>query len=182
MDGDLDSTLIQKADSLYGQGQLQEALQAYTDALNENPSLAWAFSRIGAIHAQLGDDRQAEEALLKALAIDPHLAQAHSNLGNIFYARGEYAEALAKYREAVTLNPDNPVFHQNMHAVYKKLGKLSEAVRELKQADRLSRSQARAESKAAYEGMKTKLKGRAGCFGTVAVMLILIGVLVVFAI
>ncbi len=166
--------LLKEADDLYAQGNLNTALDAYQDVLSIDSSCAWAYSRIGAIRAQQGDTDGAEEALKKAIELDPTLPQAHSNLGNIYYARGEYEVALAKYKEAVALSPNTPVFHENLHAAYKKLGKVTDAVSALKQAHRLEREVTKTEAKAKFAGMKQAAKGRFGCLGILA-LLVLVG-------
>lgn len=162
--------LISAADASYARGLLDDALIAYREALELNPDLAWAWSRIGAILAQDGQLEDAEDHLLKAIELDPELPQAHSNLGNIFYARGEYEAALEKYKEAVRLSPSTAVFHENLHAAYKKLGKLGEAVAALKQAHRVEREQTKTEAKAKMEQVKQSAKGRFGCFSTVLLL------------
>lgn len=164
--------LIEDADRLYQQGQLDDALDKYSEAIEHDPESAWAYNRIGAILAQTGNTEHAEEALNRALALDPKLAQAHSNLGNLHYARGDYEAALAKYQEAVALDPANAVFHENTHAAYKKLRRFSEAVAALKQAHRIGREGVKAEAKAKLDHVKQGVKGRTGCFGSVLVLLI----------
>lgn len=173
MDKEQVSELVAKADRLYAQAKIDEARAAYEEVLAADPSEAWAYSRIGAILAQLGDVQGAEEALEKAIELKPNLSQAHSNLGNLYYARGEYDRALTKYKEAIALNPDNPVFHENLHAAYKKLGKLSEAVRALKQANRLERQETQANAKAQFAEVKAKVKRGKGCLGTALLVLLL---------
>lgn len=157
---------IDRADKLYTQHRLQDALVEYQALVAEDPENAWAYNRIGAILAQVGDETGAEQALNRALELDPDLPQAHSNLGNLLYARGQYELALEKYKQALALNPDNPVFHENLHAAYKKLGKMSEAVAALKQAHKAARHEAQAESKAALQTMSRRVKGRVGCLST----------------
>lgn len=168
-----------RADKLYTQHRLQEALAEYQAEVADDPENAWAYNRIGAILAQEGDEAGAEGALARALELDPELPQAHSNLGNLFYARGQYEQALEKYKQALALNPENPVFHENLHAAYKKLGKMSEAVAALKQAHKTARQSAQAESKAAVQHMSRQVKGRLGCLSTLVIIAIVISVVLV---
>lgn len=174
--------LVAKADQLYMDGDLAAARAAYEEVLDADPGIAWAYSRLGAIFAQLGDSQAAEQSLLRAVELDPKLPQAHSNLGNLYYSQGEFERALAKYKDAVALNPDSPVFQENLHAAYKKLGKLSEAVAALKQAHRLNRDAAKSEAKERFTAMRTSIKRRSGCFGTsmITMLLIVIALAVVF--
>ncbi len=164
--------LLEKADRLYQRGNLEDALDAYELLLEQDDSIAWAYSRIGAILAQLGNLEAAEEALHKAIERDPNLPQAYSNLGNIHYSRGEYERALERYKEAAALDPNNPLFHENIHAAYRKMGKVSEAVAALKHAHRLIRAEARDNLKTKINEVKTQAKGRFGCLGTMGVLLL----------
>jgi tetratricopeptide (TPR) repeat protein len=173
MEQELVQELIAKADQLYIDGDLAAARAAYEEILAAAPGTAWAYSRLGAILAQMGDAQAAEQSLLQAIELDPKLPQAHSNLGNLYYSQGEFERALDKYKAAVALNPDSPVFHENLHAAYKKLGKLSEAVNELKQAHRLNRDSAKSEAKERFTAMRASVKRRTGCFGTSLITLLL---------
>lgn len=176
---DLDA-IISEADSLYSHGRLNEALDAYHDALDRDSNSAWAHSRVGAILAQKGDLAGAEQALRKSIELDPSLPQAHSNLGNVHYARGEYDAALDKYQEAISLSPTTAVYHENLHAAYKKLGKLGDAVIALKQAHRLEREGSKAEAKNRIETVKQRVKGRVGCL-PVLITLVAIPLIIVHA-
>lgn len=171
------ATRIKQADALYQEARLEAALEIYQDVLDQDESIAWAHSRIGAILAQLNDLDAAERSLLRAIELDPQLPQAHSNLGNVYYARGEFEAALTKYKDAVALDSTNPTFHENLHAAYKKLGRLSDAVGALKQAHRLDRDLGKAEAKAKMTAMKERISKR-GCFGTVTTILVISTLLV----
>lgn len=178
MDLSLIDETIAQADELYRNARLKEALDLYKKAEQADESRAWVYNRIGAIHAQLGDEEKAEAALNKAIELDPTLSQAHSNLGNIFYARGDFETALGKYKHAATLSPETPVFQENLHAAYKKLGRLGEAVTALKTAHRLDRQQTKVETKARFDSMKQRAKGRFGCMGTLTLIILTVTIVI----
>lgn len=169
------AALISRADERYEMDRLHEALTLYREAIALDPTLAWAFSRIGAILAQTGDQSGAEEALLKALELNPQLPQAHSNLGNLYYARGDYQGALEKYQQAVKLSPETPVYHQNLHAAFKKLGKMSDAISSLKAAHRLEREKAKEQTRTHIARAQQRVKGRFGCSAVITVLLMTTG-------
>jgi Flp pilus assembly protein TadD len=174
MDQSLIEETIAQADDLYRNARLREALDLYERVELSDQSRAWVYNRIGAIQAQLGEEAKAEDALKKAIELDPTLPQAHSNLGNIFYARGDFEAALGKYQHAATLSPETPVFQENLHAAYKKLGRLGDAVTALKAAHRLDRQQTKVETRARFDSMKQRAKGRFGCMGTVLFLALMI--------
>lgn len=167
--------LIAEADRLYTENRLEDALDLYTDVIQQDPTIAWAYSRIGAILAQTGKPESAEAALMKAVELDPTLPQAHSNLGNLHYAKGEYQEALTRYQNAALLDPNNPIFQENLHAAYKKLRKYSEAVSALKRAHKLAREAAKAGKRGETRVSSRYLPRGSGCLGrTLMIAIVLI--------
>lgn len=169
--------MIKEADALYSRDATDEALQAYQTILGQDPSVAWAHSRIGAILAQKGNIDAAEQSLLKALELDPELPQAHSNLGNIHYTRGNFDLAVERYQNATKLDPSNPLYHQNLHAAYKRQKKLTEAVKSLKHSHKLTRETATKNTKAEFKSMKR----RVGCTSVIAISVVLVGVMFIIA-
>lgn len=168
---------IREADALFARGRADEALDAYTAILEQDPTVAWAHSRVGAIFAQKGDLDVAEQALLRALELDPELPQAHSNLGNIHYTRGEYDKAVERYQKAAELDPTNPLYHENLHAAYKKQQKLTDAVKALKHSHKLVRQSSAQQTKSEFQSLKRKV----GCTSVIAITALLIGAVIGFA-
>lgn len=169
--------MIKEADAQYTLGRTDEALRGYQAVLEQDQSMAWAHSRVGAILAQKGDLDGAEQSLLKALELDPELPQAHSNLGNVHYTRGEYDQAVERYQIATKLDPANPLYHQNLHAAYKRQKKFADAVKSLKHSHKLTRDTATKNTKAELQ----TIKKRVGCTSVIAITLLLIGALFVVA-
>ncbi|HYF92939.1 MAG TPA: tetratricopeptide repeat protein [Symbiobacteriaceae bacterium] len=167
---------IKAADAQYAKGRTDGAFEAYTAVLQQDPAVAWAHSRIGAILAQRGRLDEAEQSLNKALELDPELPQAHSNLGNIYYTRGEYDRAVERYQIAAKLDPANPVYHENLHAAFKKQKKYTEAVKALKQSHKLVRDKANVETRSQFQGMKRRF----GCASVLLVSALLIAALAFF--
>ncbi|HWI63838.1 MAG TPA: tetratricopeptide repeat protein [Symbiobacteriaceae bacterium] len=174
MENEERAQLIKEADALFARGRIDDALNAYSAILEQDPTVAWAHSRIGAIFAQKGDLDLAEQALLKALELDPELPQAHSNLGNIHYTRGEYDQAVERYQTASKLDPNNPLYHENLHAAYKKQKKLSEAVKALKHSHKLVRQNSTQQTKSEFQNLKRKV----GCASVLVITVLMIGVVI----
>lgn len=165
--------MIKEADAEFARGHMDEALRGYRAVLEQDPSMAWAHSRIGAILAQKGDLDGAEQSLIKAMELDPELPQAHSNLGNIYYSRGEFDKAVERYQTATKLDPSNPLYHQNLHAAYKRQKKYAEAVKSLKHSHKLTRETATKNTKAEFQ----TIKRRFGCTSVIVITLLLMGAL-----
>ena len=157
-------------------GDLDGALEAFTQACAAAPSSAHAHNKLGTVYVDLQrwDDAFAEFS--KATQLDPRYAPAHSNLGNVYRERGRLDEAVACYQRAISMDPEYWVAHQNLGVVFKQQGRIGDAVREFKTATRLSlRSPARSDRGPRGEGAR-----RAGCLGSGGAMLALIAALIAF--
>ncbi|HYF80320.1 MAG TPA: tetratricopeptide repeat protein [Symbiobacteriaceae bacterium] len=177
MENEVLAQMIKEADAQFARGAVDEALREYQAILEQDSSVAWAHSRVGAILAQKGNLEEAEQSLLKALEFDSELPQAHSNLGNIHYTRGNFDQAVERYQIATKLDPANPLYHQNLHAAYKRQKKYAEAVKSLKQSHKLTRETSVKNTKAEFQSVKRRF----GCTSVIAILLLLTGAMFVIA-
>ncbi|HLW48122.1 MAG TPA: tetratricopeptide repeat protein [bacterium] len=144
-------------------GNLDGALEAFTQAVAAAPSSALAHNKLGTVYVDLQRWDDAFSEFSKAVQLDPRHAPAHSNLGNVYRERGRLDEAVVCYQRAISTDPDYWVAHQNLGVVLKQQGRIGDAVREFKTATRLSlRAPARREPWAASQ------KPRARGFGCLA--------------
>ena len=173
MDNEELAELIRAADAHYAKGHTDEAFETYTAVLQQDPTVAWAHSRIGAILAQRGMLEAAQQCLEKAMELDPELPQAQSNLGNIHYSRGEFDKAVERYQMATKLDPTNPIYHENLHAAFKKQKKYMEAVKSLKHSHKLVREKANSDTRSQFQGVKRRI----GCTSVLVVSTLLIAAL-----
>lgn len=70
-------------------GQTEEAMSAYRQALRHNPQSAHAYLGLGIALKDLGEVELAKKALVKAIDLDPRLPSALVHLGYL-YAEGHY--------------------------------------------------------------------------------------------
>lgn len=120
----------------YEQGAYAEAMQAFEQALAEDPGLAEAHLYVGNIHAL--HDRQAEavEAYETAIAVDGEFFEAYNNLGTM-YANMDLAEdAMDAYGKALALNDRFYDARTNLGLLYAEAGRLDEAVEEFRKVIR----------------------------------------------
>jgi protein O-GlcNAc transferase len=154
---------IAQGETRRAEGDLDGALQAFTEAVAAAPSSALAHNKLGTVYVDLQRWEDAFSEFSKAAQLDPRYAPAHSNLGNVYRERGRLDEAVACYERAIAADPDYWVAHQNLGVVYKQQGRIGDAVREFKTATRLSlRAPARREPWPASQ--KSRARG-AGCLG-----------------
>jgi tetratricopeptide (TPR) repeat protein len=95
------------------QGRLDEAIEAYRQALALKPDYAEAHSNLGtALHAVGRFDEAAREAewSVAARPTNPHV---HYNLGLVLQDQGRPREAIAAYRQAIMRDPNYADAHWN---------------------------------------------------------------------
>jgi tetratricopeptide (TPR) repeat protein len=173
------SPYIAQGEERRASGDLDGALELFTQAVAATPSSALAHNKLGTVFVDLQRWDDAFTEFSKAAQLDPRYAPAHSNLGNVYRERGRLDEAVACYQRAIALDPDYWVAHQNLGVVYKQQGRIGDAVREFKTATRLSlRAPARNEPSAAARGARAR---RAGCLGPGGAVLVLVMAVVAFA-
>ena len=91
---------LRLGESLRLRGRVDEAAQAYREAVEVNPEYAQAHVMLGVSLASLGDMDGAVEAYRQALEIDPGNATGHFNLAGLLKERGETQQALHHYQQA----------------------------------------------------------------------------------
>jgi len=107
---------------LQGQNRLQQAADAYRNALALQADYIDAQNALGAIYSAQGKFDQAIAEFSAILKKNPKLAHVHNNLGYTFYLEGHYADAVAAFEDAIALEPNNPRALNNLLLAQKKLG------------------------------------------------------------
>lgn len=76
------------------EGQLEEAVFYYQQALNENPNLQQVHYNLGIVLYQQGDLLEAYQSYKKAIALQPDDVNGYYNLGLVLQNQGLFAEAI----------------------------------------------------------------------------------------
>jgi tetratricopeptide (TPR) repeat protein len=141
---------VNLGDYLYRQGQSDEALGHFREALRINPGYADAYYGLGTVLASEGKVTDAVAAFQEAIRIfktleqdpdirmSPGYAWSYLNLGNARAAQGKLDEAIADYTEAIRLRPGETLAHNNLGNVLVKKGELAKAAAEYAEALRLN--------------------------------------------
>jgi tetratricopeptide (TPR) repeat protein len=87
-------------------GQYEEAVQEFSEALGKNPDHAMARLGLGVTFMQTGKDSEALQEFNLVVEKNPELAAAFANRGILYDRQGEHAKALADYRKALELDPE----------------------------------------------------------------------------
>ena len=96
---------FESANTLWAEGRLQEAEQAYLELLKEDPFSSAAASRLGDIRLLSGDRAGAQDYFSRAIAINPKLPWGHVGLAKISEESGAPETAIGHYKRAQELSP-----------------------------------------------------------------------------
>lgn len=99
-------TPLERAQNHYRNGELEQALSAYLEALEQDPQSAETLHAIGVIEAQLGHSDDALAYIDRALAINPDEARILNSKANILARLERLDEAVATYNQAIRIDKD----------------------------------------------------------------------------
>ncbi len=122
-------------------GQLEEAEQAYSKAIELDPGAYQAYTGLGVLCRRRRDYGRAAEYYDRAIAINPSYAQAYSSRAIIALKRGHDRHALELAQRAYALDKRDPVIAANLATMYHYNGmvaerdQLYEAARQLRYRD-----------------------------------------------
>ena len=94
---------VQRGRSLVESGNYNEAIEAFTKAIELDPKLAWAYGARGIAYYKLGNYQQAIRDYDRAIEIDPKDAVSYTNRGLAYDDLGNYQQAIRDY----DLSPKN---------------------------------------------------------------------------
>jgi tetratricopeptide (TPR) repeat protein len=110
-------SLNQAGLALLGQGQCQDAITRFSEAIRQNPRLAAAHANRGIALMRLNWDRAALDDLDEAIRLDSSSAVTFSWRGELWSKLGNLQSALADHDAAVERKPAQPVFLARRGAV-----------------------------------------------------------------
>jgi Flp pilus assembly protein TadD len=99
------SQRAERAAALAAQGQLTQALDAYTQAAAEHPADVGVLLGLGHTLVQLGRYDAAERELRRALRLAPDQPEVRLQLGVTLHKRGNYTAAVSELRRTTELEP-----------------------------------------------------------------------------
>jgi tetratricopeptide (TPR) repeat protein len=107
---------------------VDEAVEAYLQAVEFNPHAAGALVNLGTIRYRLRQFKEAEDYYTRALEADPNYPLAHFNLGNLYDERGDLSRAYGCYEAALRINPHYGDAHFNLALLCERRGDVLRAV------------------------------------------------------
>merc|ERR1712137_678571 len=109
-----------EGNALLRDSKIDDAIKAYTEAIDLNPYNAIYYGNRAAAYTSLRDHESAIEDCRKAVAIDSTYSKAYSRMGLAFFSLGKYHEAVHAYEKAKELDPENETIAQSLEIAKKK--------------------------------------------------------------
>jgi len=97
---------VKKGNYRLEDGQYEEAVHEFTEALGENPDHAMARLGLAVTYMQMGRDSEALQEFNLVIKQNPDLAPAYADRGILYDRMGEYRKALADYKKAIELDEE----------------------------------------------------------------------------
>ena len=108
------SSYTRLAGLIRAQGRLEEAVEAYSIALQVDETDVAAHIDLGVTMKDLGRLTEAEKCYRSALDLQEDNFVANNNLGTLLKAMGRLMEAVRFYKRAVAINPKSSILHYNL--------------------------------------------------------------------
>ncbi len=97
---------LERGNRAFGSWKLDDALEAYTRAIEHAPLSAQAYYLLGCVLLEKDNIGGATENLQRSLELNPHNARPYYQLGMIAYQMKDAQTAIRHYSTAISLHPD----------------------------------------------------------------------------
>jgi len=103
------------------QGEMDLALQAYSKALEINPSYNKVWHNMGKVYREnLKDYENAMRCYLKSVEVNPNYAPSHNTLGLLYQKQfNNPTQSLYHFNRAIEIDPNSQVAHWNLGELYR---------------------------------------------------------------
>lgn len=128
----------ERGDAYWSQGQLEQAIAAYTEALRISPQYAKAYYSRGCVYASKGQSDQAIADYTAVLRIDAQDADAYYNRGNVYANKGQMDRAISDYTKALRVNSQLAFAYDGRGIAYAHGGHFEQALADFNEALRLN--------------------------------------------
>jgi tetratricopeptide (TPR) repeat protein len=133
---------FQDGNRLASEGNLEEALEKYKDAIAKDDKNAVYYASLGDIYFMLQRLSEAETEFKNAIDLAPENDSYHYRLAGVYYDQGKFDSAIKEYERALAINDENPTYHSGLGDAYRQMGMLDKAAEVYEQAIRLDQSNA----------------------------------------
>ena len=116
----------QEGAELVKQGRMDEAIQAFQNAIAEDSSDPVPRLNLAYAYDQQGKKEQAVAMYQEAIQLDPRNLLAYNNLGVLYDKLGKYEEAMTAFQSALEIDPSDANTLQNLENAKKSKGVIEE--------------------------------------------------------
>jgi len=109
-------------------GRSEEALKAYTKAIETNSRYIAAYNNRGNIWKEKGDFERSFNDFNKIVEIDPGAVFGYLGRGNALSEKGDFYKAIIDYNKALEINPNLAEAYHNRGFTLAKLGDRNQAI------------------------------------------------------
>jgi tetratricopeptide (TPR) repeat protein len=104
-------SFISEAETLFNDGKLSQAITAYKQAIQANPTDPATFVRMAQVQVFAGQYQDAQTSAEDALLLNPNNSMAHAVRGWSLTFQGNYLDAESSIKRALELDPNNGLAH-----------------------------------------------------------------------
>ena len=126
--------LVQQGLFHHNQGQLDLAMERYSEVLHNDPNNADALYYIAVIACQEGQYKEGAELARRAIALGPPQARVHNLLGQALDRLRQPLEAIKNFDKAIALDPNFARAHGNRANLLVDAGMAAEALKSFDRA------------------------------------------------
>jgi len=120
--------VLENGQALLDEGEYEQAVEAFTEVLDDNPDNVDALVGRSRAYGQLGDPQQALVDAKRAVALAPESGEAYMARGLALLAAGSTEDGIADMEQAAALDPDNAEIFFTQAEVYIVLGEIDRAL------------------------------------------------------
>ena len=127
--------MLAEADIHFRKGEYKAAEKFYLQAAVKEPRCSKAYSRLGVIYLENGEDwEDAESCFRQALKFDAENGYILNNLGLVLYHQDRFADAIRQFEMAVRQDELNASRHANLGMAYMAMRQYAKAESAFKRA------------------------------------------------
>lgn len=109
--------LKQEGNALLKEGNLDGAIQKYTEAIATDPTQSTFYCNRAAAYTKKDNNEKAIEDCEKAISLDPKYATAYSRLGYAYFKLKNIEKAREAYNRGLRACPDNDSLKENLKSL-----------------------------------------------------------------
>lgn len=152
------SQLIQQANALFNQGNLQGAAENLCKFLKKYPNDAFAHFQLGNVFFRGKQPEVAISAYQEAIRLRSRYAVAHNAVGIVYASQSRWTDAIAEYNKALAINPEYGDALTNVALALWQTNKKDEALASLEKALNIFQKQNRSEKANQVQQLLQKIK------------------------